>query len=153
MSSRHQQYNIRYRRFNCSMIFCFRLNDNDGGFITGISPHLYKYSFRVTKMAILTIVNFQVGRAGGSLPALGSDPAGVLARVGGGAVGQLQGEEGILAGDLDSVSQLVIQGLVVLEPCGGHSGSSASSGLKHCLFSSCKEGEVSTFQFSMTGYE
>ena len=87
---------------------------------------------------LLTIVNFQVGRAGGSLPALGGDPTCVLTRVGGGAVGQLQGEEGILAGDLDSVSQLVIQGFVVLEPCCGHSSSGAGSGLKHCLFSSCK---------------
>ena len=90
-------------------------------------------------------MNFQVGRAGGSLPALSCDPTCVLARVGGGAVGQLQGEEGILAGDLDSVSQLVIQGLVVLEPGGSHSGSSTGSGLKHGLLSGCNE-EVSTFQ-------
>ena len=89
---------------------------------------------------ILTIVNLQVGGAGGSLATLGCDPACVLARVGGRAVGQLQGEEGILAGDLDPVSQLVVQGFVVLEPCCGHSSSSAGSGLKHCLFSSCKDG-------------
>ena len=83
-------------------------------------------------------MNLQVSGAGGSLSPRGSDPAGVLARVPGGAVADLQGEESILAGDLHSVSQLVLQGLVVLQPCRGHSATRAGSGLEGCLLSGYK---------------
>ena len=83
-------------------------------------------------------MNLQVSGAGGSLSPGGGDPAGVLAGVSGRAVGDLQREQGVLAGDLHSVGQLVLQGLVVLQPCRGHSATRASAGLEGCLLSGYK---------------
>ena len=83
----------------------------------------------------LTIVNFQVSGAGGSLATRGRHPAGVLAGVPRCAVADLQREESVLAGDLQSVGQGVVQGLVVLQPGGGDSGPGAGPGLECCLLS------------------
>ena len=83
----------------------------------------------------LTIVNFQVSGAGGGLSPRGRHPAGVLAGVSGCAVADLQGGEGVLAGDLHSVRQLVLQGFVVLQPGGRHTTATAGPGLERCLLS------------------
>ena len=87
---------------------------------------------------LLTIVNLQVGRAGGGLSPGRRDPAGVLAGVPRAAVADLQGEQGVLAGDLQSVRQSVVQRLVVLQPGGGDSGTSAGPGLECCLLAGWK---------------
>ena len=80
-------------------------------------------------------MNLQVSGAGGSLTAGGRHPAGVLAGVPRCAVADLQGEESVLAGDLQAVGQGVVQGLVVLQPGGGDSGARAGPGLECCLLS------------------
>ena len=83
-------------------------------------------------------MDLQVSGARGSLSSWGGDPAGVLAGVPGCAVGDLQGEQGVLAGDLHSVGQLVLQRFVVLQPCRGHTATRASAGLEGCLLSGYK---------------
>ena len=83
-------------------------------------------------------MNLQVGGAGGGLSSGRRDSAGVLAGVPRAAVADLQGEQGVLAGDLQSVGQGVVQGLVVLQPGGGDPGASAGPGLECCLLSGCE---------------
>ena len=90
---------------------------------------------RMLMKFLLTVVNLQVGRAGGGLSPGRRDPAGVLAGVPRGAVADLQAEQGVLAGDLQSVSQGIVQSLVVLQPGGRHSGTRAGPGLECCLLS------------------
>ena len=80
-------------------------------------------------------MNLQVSGAGGGLAPGRRHPAGVLAGVSGGAVADLQGEQGVLAGDLQTVRQDVVQRFVVLQPGGCHSGPSAGTGLECCLLS------------------
>ena len=80
-------------------------------------------------------MDLQVSGARGSLSSWGGDPAGVLAGVPRGAVADLQAEQGVLAGDLQSVSQGIVQSLVVLQPGGRHSGTRAGPGLECCLLS------------------
>lgn len=84
-------------------------------------------------------MNLEVGRAGCGLAARRGDPAGVLAGVSRAAIAQLQGEEAVFAGDLHPVGQTVVQRLVVLQPGGGHSRTTAGARLKHGLLSSCKQ--------------
>ena len=83
-------------------------------------------------------MNLQVSGAGGSLAARGRHPAGVLAGIPRCAVTDLQGEQSVLAGDLQAVGQGVVQGLVVLQPGGGDPGASAGPGLECCLLSGWK---------------
>ena len=92
-------------------------------------------------------MNLQVGGAGGSLSPRGGDPAGVLAGVPRAAVADLQGEQGVLAGDLQPVGQSVVQRLVVLQPGGGDPGTSAGPGLECCLLAGWKLAFLFQFQF------
>ena len=65
---------------------------------------------------LLTLVDLELGRACDALTPGPRDPAGVLPGVLGHAVHQLEGEVVLLGLDLDPVGQLVVQGLVVLQP-------------------------------------
>ena len=76
------------------------------------------------------------GGAGGSFTAGSGHPAGVLAGVSGGTAGQLQAEQVVLGGELQPVGELVVEGLVILEPGGGDASSSAGDRLECGLLSS-----------------
>ena len=84
-------------------------------------------------------MNFQVGRAGGSFTALGSDSACVLARILRSAALQGEGEGVAFAGNLDPVCKFVIKGLVVSEPGSCDTSARAGNSLKCGIFSSYKE--------------